>query len=192
MKRRIKSKKSRMNTKMMTITAWKHPHLTLQIDTCKCLIKIYNKIKPADLPSSSTMDEAIVHIQQNIGHMEDEIMRQKKRIELSIQQIKEYSDGISSMKSQESSIMEYLELIHKERIPEMMMQKERIKDSKMAMMNARKQNHVRKRGFEKYRQRISLENRLSEIRMQIQTVIKRDEIWLSIRDWGVLTGKYLV
>jgi hypothetical protein len=138
------------------------------------------------------MDEAIVHIQQNIGHMEDEIMRQKKRIELSIQQIKEYSDGISSMKSQESSIMEYLELIHKERIPEMMMQKERIKDSKMAMMNARKQNHVRKRGFEKYRQRISLENRLSEIRMQIQTVIKRDEIWLSIRDWGVLTGKYLV
>jgi hypothetical protein len=152
---------------------------------------MYNKIKTADLPFSSTMDEAIVHIQQNIGHMEDEIMRQKKRIELSIQQIKEYSDGISSMKSQESSIMEYLELIHKERIPEMMMQKERIKDSKMAMMNARKQNHVRKRGFEKYRQRISLENRLFEIRMQIQTVIKRDEIWLSIRDWGVLTGKYL-
>ncbi|KAI8059957.1 uncharacterized protein B0P05DRAFT_574824 [Gilbertella persicaria] len=136
-----------------------------------------------------SMDHALGLLHHHVQTMQDNIEKEIKRIRVYQEDIVKYREHMILMDTQLDTMHYSLTMMHKD-IPEMKAQKERVQENEIKVRSNQKKHNIQKHRFEKYRKAISIDTRLVELKKKIDAAWKRDEIWASIRDWGLLSGRW--
>lgn len=135
----------------------------------------------------STLDEAMILIQEDIDAKNDEIMNQMKRIELNKEDISKYKSDLMNMQGQLDIYLYSLVGIKNDHLADMKTHQINAYRNADKMKENKKKNVLLKIRFDRYRKGISLDTRLLELESKIKAAWKSDEIWAGIRDWGFLS-----
>ncbi|KAI8083918.1 hypothetical protein BDF21DRAFT_253549 [Thamnidium elegans] len=134
-----------------------------------------------------TFDIAISLINKDVSNKTDEILKQMKRIEFYQEEITQYKQDLINMQKQFDIYRYSLTSIKLDHLPDMNSHQFNAQKNTEKMKETKRKNIALKGRFDKYRKAMSLETRLIELEKKIKQAWKRDEIWVGIRDWGLLS-----
>ncbi|GAA5799797.1 hypothetical protein HPULCUR_005215 [Helicostylum pulchrum] len=126
-------------------------------------------------------------INKDVSNKTDEILKQMKRIEYYQEEITQYKEDLMNMQKQFDIYQYSLSSIQGDHLPEMKSHEFNAMKNTEKMKETKRKNMVLKGRFDKYRKAMSLDTRLIELEKKIKQAWKRDEIWVGIRDWGLLS-----
>lgn len=130
---------------------------------------------------------AIQLMHKDVLNQWNEISKQKKRIEINQEEMERYKQDLINMQKQLDVYHDSLGSIRQEHFSEMKSHQLNTNKTTDKIKETKKKNMILRSRFDKYRKTMSLETRLIELEKKIQAAWKRDEIWVGIRDWGLLS-----
>lgn len=130
---------------------------------------------------------AIQLMHKDVLNQWNEISKQKKRIEINQEEMERYKQDLINMQKQLDIYHDSLGSIRQEHFSEMKSHQLNTNKTTDKIKETKKKNMILRSRFDKYRKTMSLETRLIELEKKIQAAWKRDEIWVGIRDWGLLS-----
>lgn len=128
-------------------------------------------------------------LKAQIETLYQQIENETKRIQGYQEEITHYGNQCAWMDNQLNSTHASLYLFYRDTMPQMKAQRERMIQNELKVRIHQKKHIVQKQRFERYRKVMSIDTRLAELKKKIQVAWKQDEVWLGIRDWGLLSSK---
>ncbi|OBZ91728.1 hypothetical protein A0J61_00183 [Choanephora cucurbitarum] len=144
-------------------------------------------LSPYTPDASITLPEALDGLRQTIQILYDKIEYETNRIHMYQEEMARYRDQCGWMDSQLDAIHSSFDLFYRDTMPEMKAQRERMIQNELKVRIHQKKHKTQKQRFERYRKAMSIDTRLTELKKKIQVAWKQDEVWLGIRDWGLLS-----
>ncbi|CAO3633575.1 unnamed protein product [Mucor hiemalis] len=138
-----------------------------------------------------TFDVAIGLINKEITDKTDEVYKQMKRIEINKDEITKYKQDLLNMQKQLDFFHYSLGALRSDHLSDMFTHEANALKNTNTLREHRKRNDILKSRFDRYRKVISIDTRFFELEKKIKAAWRRDEIWAGIRDWGLLSGKWL-
>ncbi|KAI8332761.1 hypothetical protein BD560DRAFT_415259 [Blakeslea trispora] len=139
-----------------------------------------------------SLPEALDGLKAQIETLYQQIENETKRIQGYQEEITHYGNQCAWMDNQLNSTHASLYLFYRDTMPQMKAQRERMIQNELKVRIHQKKHIVQKQRFERYRKVMSIDTRLAELKKKIQVAWKQDEVWLGIRDWGLLSIIFIV
>lgn len=114
-----------------------------------------------------------------------------KRIEINKDEITKYKQDLLNMQKQLDFFHYSLGALRSDHLSDMFTHEANALKNTNTLREHRKRNDILKSRFDRYRKVISIDTRFFELEKKIKAAWRRDEIWAGIRDWGLLSGKWL-